>query len=136
MLHVKQSIIKESKLSCKYIDISFVLDKPLRVLGKFNVEPGKLPRTLDRYTVDRFAFKESAVIEITEVPDYDPTVKKPIMSGGLGRGRGGGRGRGLGGGQTAYKPPTSSSFDPTLNQQELTLEPVFDLDSQNDFPAL
>ena len=92
ILEVKKEIIKQLDLSCKYIDISFVLNKPLRVLGKFNVEPGKLPRTLDRYVVERFAFKDEIEVEITEIDDYDPSVKKPLMSGGMGRDRGMGRG--------------------------------------------
>ena len=35
----------------------------MRVLGKFNVEPGRLARTLDRYPLERFAFKDSVKLE-------------------------------------------------------------------------
>ena len=133
-IEVKKEIIKQLDLSCKYIDISFVLNKPLRVLGKFNVEPGKLPRTLDRYVIDRFAFKDEIEVEITEINDYDPLVKKPLMSGGMGRGRG--RGRGI---NTSYVPPSTrneSTFDHTSNQVTMDVEPNFNLDSQDDFPTL
>ena len=130
ILEVKKEIIKQLDLSCKYIDISFVLNKPLRVLGKFNVEPGKLPRTLDRYVIERFAFKDEIEVEITEINDYDPLVKKPLMSGGMGRGRGI---------NTSYVPPSTrneSTFDHTSNQVTMDVEPNFNLDSQDDFPTL
>ena len=77
ILEAKQEIMKQLSLSCTYIDLSFVLDKPMRVLGKFNVEPGKLPRTLDRYKLERFAFSDVIQVEIIDVDDYDPTFKKP-----------------------------------------------------------
>ena len=134
ILEVKKEIIKQLDLYCKYIDISFVLNKPLRVLGKFNVEPGKLPRTLDRYVVERFAFKDEIEVEITEIDDYDPSVKKPLLSGGMGRGRGMGRGI-----NTSYVPPSTrneSSFDHTSNQVTMYIEPNFILDSEDDFPTL
>ena len=67
ILMVKKEIIKQLDLSCKYIDITFVLEKPMRVLGKFNVEPGKLARTLDRHTLDKFAFKGDIPVTYEEV---------------------------------------------------------------------
>ena len=74
------------------MDLSFVLEKPIRILGKFNVEPGTVPRTLDRYTLERFAFKDVLNVEFTEVTDYDPKKlnRRKLMSGGMGRGAGGG----------------------------------------------
>ena len=48
ILDVKKRLIKELDLSCKYIDLEFCLERPMRVLGKFNVEPGKVPRPLDK----------------------------------------------------------------------------------------
>ena len=142
ILEAKQEIIKQLSLSCKYIDLTFVLDKPMRILGKFNVEPGKLPRTLDRYKLERFAFNDAIQVEIVEVDDYDPTFKKPLMSGGLGRGRGMGRGIGRGKSNsmdTTYVPPSSrdtSTFDHTSNQVSMHIEPTFVLDSEDDFPTL
>jgi hypothetical protein len=143
ILEAKQEIIKQFSLSCKYIDITFVLEKPMRVLGKFNVESGKLPRTLDRYKLERFAFNDIIQVEVVEVDDYDPSVKKPLMSG-MGRGRGGmgrgGMGRGIGNSMnTTYVPPSSrdiSTFDHTSNQVSMHIEPTFVLDSEDDFPSL
>ena len=127
ILQAKQEIIKQLDVACKYIDISFVLDKPMRVLGKFNVEPGRLARTFDRHTLDKFAFKDSVQVTYDVINDYDPSVRKPLMSGGMGRGRGDVTG--------TYKPPVSS-FDHTSLQQDMKLEPVYDLESNDDFPTL
>jgi len=139
ILEVKKEIIKQLDLPCKYIDMSFVLDKPMRVLGKFNVEPGKLPRTLDRYVVERFAFKGEIQVEITEIDNYDPSIKKPLMSGGMGRGRGG-MGRGMDSiNMPSYVPPSTrreSAFDHSSTELSMDVEPEFNLDSQNDFPSL
>ena len=137
ILEAKKHIIQQLDLSCKYIDINFVMEKPMRVLGKFNVEPGKLARTLDRYPLERFAFKDSIKLEYEIVEGYDPDKRKPLMSGGSrGRGSGIGSGRGLPGG--AYVPPSRSNslFNHEATQVELKLEPQFDLDSQEDFPSL
>ena len=63
-----------------YIDIDFTIDKPMRVLGKFNVEPGILPRTFDRYELDKFGIKDEIALTFHEVLDYTPftKVKKEI----------------------------------------------------------
>tara|TARA_B110001469_G_C9446794_1_gene225951 strand:+ start:91 stop:543 length:453 start_codon:yes stop_codon:yes gene_type:complete len=132
ILEVKKEIIKQLDLPCKYIDMSFVLDKPMRVLGKFNVEPGKLPRTLDRYVVERFAFKGEIKVEITEIEDYDPSIKKPLMSGGGGAG-------GAGINKLVYVAPSSrkeSIFNHTSSEMSMKVDPTFNLDSQDDFPSL
>ena len=49
----------------------------MRVLGKFNVEPGVLPRTFDRYELDKFGIKDEIALTFHEVLDYTPftTVK-------------------------------------------------------------
>ena len=132
ILEAKKHIIQQLDLSCKYIDISFNLEKPMRVLGKFNVEPGKLARTLDRYPLERFAFKDSVKVDYEMVEGYDPDKRVPLMGGSRGRGRG----LGLPGG--AYIPPTrkESTFNHESTQVEVKVEPQFDLDSQDDFPSL
>ena len=132
ILSVKKKVISELGLSCKYIDISFVMDKPSRILGKFNVEPGKAPKTFDRYPLERFAFKEEVNISYTEVEDYDPDApRKPLI---MSRGRG--RGRGLGPGFLETQGRSLSQFDHSVIRQEMKTEPTFSLDSQEDFPSL
>lgn len=144
LLDVKKSLIQSLELSSTYIDIVIDLEKPMRTIGKFNLEPGRMSRTLDRYPLDRFAFKEKLPITVQEVSDYDPTpVRKPLFSGG--RGRGGGRGSDL------YRPQINrpqinrphsilqnslSSFDSSQTRVEMTVEPTFDLTSQDEFPSL
>jgi hypothetical protein len=131
ILDVKKHIIKDKSLSCKYIDIEFCLERPMRILGKFNVEPGKVPRTFDRYKLEQFAFKDSITLSISEINDYDPDKPKiPLFSGGRGRGRG------------LSLPPVNSldravsSFNHTDTQIDMKTEPTFNLSSNDDFPSL
>ena len=139
MLEAKEYIMKELELTCLYIDIEFCLDRPMRVEGKFNIEPGKLSRTFDRYLLNQFAFKDKVTVIVNEVPDYDPhKPKKPFMSGGRGRGMSRGMSRGMGRGIGLTQP---SQFNTNLNQMDMfnenkSAENTFDLTSNNDFPSL
>jgi hypothetical protein len=132
LLDARKEIMKEFSLTCPYVDIKYILDKPIRVLGKFNVEPGVVPRTLDRYTLERFAFNDIINVEFTEVTDYDPKKKRvKLMSGGRGRGRGLNK--------SAYVPPSTrqeSTFDHENTELSMTVDPSFVLDSEDDFPSL
>ena len=141
ILDVKKRIIKEFNLSCKYIDLEFCLERPMRVLGKFNVEPGKVPRPLDKNMLSGFAFKDKVKLSYTEVSDYDPDKpRKPIVFGGRGRGRG--QGMGLNRGRGLSQPPVNSleraisSFNHNETVQEMNVEPTFNLSSNDDFPSL
>jgi len=145
ILAVKKELIKQLELTCPYIELSFKLDRPLRVPGKFNVDVGRMPRTFDRYILDRFAFSDKTIqVDYTEVVDYDPDkqVRKPLMSGGRGRGRGLSRSLGansLGADSLgAYVPPSreTSTFNHESAQVEMTVEPTFELASEDDFPSL
>lgn len=64
--------IKELYDITSYIDIDFQIEKPMRVLGKFNVEPGILPRTFDRYELDKFGIKGEINLTFHLVTDYTP----------------------------------------------------------------
>ena len=133
VLDVKKQLISQLELSSKYIDISFVMEKPMRVLGKFNVEPGKVPRTFDRYKLEQFAFKDKVLVEYTEITDYDPDKpKKPLFSGGRGRGRG----RGLSSPPINSLERAISSFNHNETVQDMNVEPTFNLSSNDDFPTL
>ena len=46
----------------------------MRVLGKFNVEPGILARTFDRYELDKFGIKDKINLTFYEVNDYKPYI--------------------------------------------------------------
>ena len=139
ILELKKEVIKVLGLECPYIDISYDINKPMRVLGKFNVEPGLLPRTFDNYALERFAFKEDVDVNIslTEVSDYEPRKRTPFISGGRGRGAGAGTSKAEGRGKATPQPYRLSTFDHTQNQVDMTIkEPTFSLDSQEDFPPL
>lgn len=65
--------IKEIYNISSYIDIDFKIEKPMRVLGKFNVEPGTLPRTFDRYELNKFGINKSEIdLTFCEVNHYTP----------------------------------------------------------------
>ena len=141
ILDVKKRLIKELDLSCKYIDLEFCLERPMRVLGKFNVEPGKVPRPLDKNMLSEFAFKDKVKLSYTEVNDYDPDKPRtPLVFGGRGRGRG--QGMGLNRGRGLSQPPVNSleraisSFNHKETVQDMKVEPTFNLSSNEDFPSL
>ena len=70
---LKKTIIKEFNVRCSYIDIDFQLERPIRSLGKFNLESGILPRSLDAYTFDRYGLDGKEVTAtFHEVEDYEP----------------------------------------------------------------
>ena len=66
--------IKEVYDILSYIDIDFQIEKPMRVLGKFNVEPGILARRFDRYELDKFGIKDKINLTFYEVNDYKPYI--------------------------------------------------------------
>ena len=109
----------------------------MRIEGKFNIEPGKLSRTFDRYTLNQFAFKDKLPVKLIEVTDYDPhKPKQKFISGGRGRGRGIGMSGdvGLSHPPRSHPPRSQSTFNTNLTQMDFV--DTFDLNSQNDFPAL
>ena len=70
---LKNKIISDFNLSVKYIDIDFLLDRPIRTLGLFNVEPGILARPLDMYPLERFGLAgRNVTITFIEVDNYTP----------------------------------------------------------------
>lgn len=143
-LDVKKKIIQQLGLSCNYIDITFDIDKPQRISGKFNLE-GRLPRPLDKKPLTDFAFKRSDTtlqdkinIIISEVNDYNPDLpRKPIMSKlNTGRNNAFGRGRSLSHPPVSCLERSLSTFDHNLSQQDMKVEPTFSLESPDDFPPL
>ena len=117
---LKDKIIKEFNLQCKYIDIDFQLERPIRSLGKFNLESGILPRPLDTYTFDRYGL-EGKTVQATfhEIVDYEPKKydKKFKHS------------------NTTQKYKVGGS-GMSMNSGDSVFEKGFDIDSENDFPSL
>ena len=70
--NLKDKIKEIYNISC-YIDIDFQIDKPMRILGKFNVEPGILARTFDRYELSKFGInRDEIALTFYEVENYTP----------------------------------------------------------------
>lgn len=105
----KKEIISDFGLSAKYIDIEFLLDRPIRTLGLFNVEPGVLPRPLDNYPLERFGLKGRTVnITFQEISDYSPVKNN----------------RGL------------VNLTRRFGDKKENIEQTFNLNSETDFPTL
>ena len=120
VLSLKKQIIERFKLKHDYIDIEFTIERPIREIGKFNLEKGKLPRTLDLYTFDRYGL-DGRTITATfyEVEDYQPIQRFPINR------------------------DTSLSFNKDMSYSEFKRSGLnkqsaktFDLKSDIDFPSL
>ena len=114
---LKDKIKKDYQLQeTEYVDLEFVLDKPIRVLGKFNVEPGIIPRTMDRYSLERFAFGDTDIQSTFHIVQNfkQPIVKKQ-------------KGKLLG----AYKAPVGE-----IKSGDSMDVPQFNIDSKDDFPSL
>ena len=115
MLDLKKEIIKLFELDCEYIDIISNVERPIRVLGKFNFDKGLQPRTLDNYPFNRFGIDERVIpIIFKEVFDYLPIIKKPSSNNSS---------------PSKYVPPNGQSL-------EVNNKPLYDLNNNNDFPSL
>ena len=82
ILQLKDKIKKDYDLEGNdYVDIEFLLEKPIRSLGKFNVEPGILPRTMDRYAFNRYEL-EGKHIQTTfhVVKNFKQPIRKSFFS--------------------------------------------------------
>lgn len=76
ILSLKNDIIKEFELTSGYVDLDFQLERPIRELGKFNLESGVIPRTLDNYNFDRYGLEGKTVnANYVEIDNYLPVKK-------------------------------------------------------------
>jgi len=120
LLDLKKEIINQYELSCKYIDVISNVERPIRVLGKFNYDKGLQPRTLDNYPFDRYGIDERTIPITFEINDeYKPIIKKASTNNGT---------------SSKYVPP---------NRQNIVEEEIvhpsqaqYDLNNPNDFPSL
>lgn len=118
ILSLKKQIIERFRVKSEYIDIDFQIDIPIREIGKFNLEKGILPRTLDLYTFDRYGLDEKTIkATFYEVENYEPP-------------------------QPRSKNKITFNKDLSyLKKEEPTNKPklsklTFDLNSNDDFPSL
>lgn len=73
ILSLKTKIIEGFNIKSNYIDLDFLLDRPIRSLGKFNLESGIIPRPLDSYKFERYGL-DGKIIRATYhiVNDFQP----------------------------------------------------------------
>ena len=109
---LKLDIIKDFNLKCEYIDLNITIEIPIRVLGKYNMEPGIIPRTMDMYQFEKYGI-DNKIITATfnEITDYKPYEKSRNSNTLIGR---------------------------ALNREsESIVESItYDLESNDDFPPL
>ena len=115
-LNVKKKIINDLFNGIGYIDINFLLDKTKRTFGKFNLDPGPLPRIFDNRLLSDFGL-DYDVLKI-KIESYDNSSnindfsKKKINNTNNGK----------------YLPPNLKKKSDSQNK-----EFIFD---ENDFPSL
>ena len=120
LLDLKKEIIKQYELECKYIDVISNVERPIRVLGKFNYDKGLQPRTLDNYPFDRYGIDERTIPITFEINDeYKPIIKKASVKNGT---------------ASKYVPPNRQSLNEDSGIQPSPAN--YDLNNFNDFPAL
>lgn len=119
ILCLKKKIIAEFKLVTKYIDLDFKIDRPIRSMGKFNLDKGIMPRTFDNYTLDRWELVNKTInCTFIEIRDYKPFIKKPIINN-----------------KSRYIPP-SRAHDLKSGDEYIKKDVTFNINSNDDFPTL
>lgn len=117
MLDLKKEIIKQFEVDCKYIDITSNVERPIRVLGKFNFDKGVQPRTLDNYPFNRFGIDERTIpITFDEEQNYLPIIKKSSATNGT---------------SSKYVPPNAQSMEASE-----PLQSQYNIESELEFPKL
>lgn len=120
IIDLKKNIIKEYNLNSKYIDLIFQLDKPIRAMGKFNLEAGLMPRTFDNYKLDKWNLENKEInIIFKEIDDYVEDTYLPIIKNTHNT--------------SCYRPPSGNI---ETGQSFVKKEPEYKLDSNEDFPSL
>ena len=114
ILSLKNKIIQEFNIESNYIDLEFLLDRPIRSLGKFNLESGIIPRPLDSYKFDRYGLDEKTVKATYHViTDFQP--KKYERN---------------------FKHVNLSQKYKSKNENTPEIENTYDINSNDDFPSL
>ena len=120
ILSLKKYIINEFKLECKYIDLDFKNETPIRGMGKFNLDKGIILRTFDNYKLEKWNLDNKDIqCELIEVNDYEPERIIPIIKKSN---------------SNIYRPP-SKSFE-IKSGENYIVQPMYSLESQTDFPTL
>ena len=116
---VKKVVMDKFKIENKNVDLELCLDKPIRSLGKFNVEPGMIPRTMDRYQLHRYEMDGRTISCNVHLVD------KHIVSGPIRKKRQ----------SFLHSCLKTSTFDCNAEQQSCDPK-TFDINNEDDFPSL
>jgi hypothetical protein len=109
---VKDTLIKELNLTAEYIDLIFLVERPIRTMGCFNIEKGEMSQVMDQYELSRFGLKDNMTLNIgyKVVDNYKP-YKAPIK-------------------------PRQFNLHKKEGYRVVPQEAIFKLDSEDDFPSL
>ena len=82
IIDLKKIIINDYYQGNGYIDLYFLLDKTKRTFGKFNLDPGLMPRTLDNRSLENFGLEndEIKVMVKNHINDIPKTIDKKNLS--------------------------------------------------------
>ena len=117
VINTKKNIIKLFNLDCKYIDIYFKLERPIRYMGKFNLDNGLFLRTFDNYKLNKWHLENKLLkCDIFEINDYEFETFKPIVKKSN---------------QTNYRPPSKS----IKSGEDINQKINYNLNSSDDFPT-
>lgn len=117
MLDLKNIIIKNLELNVQYIDLDFQIERPIRGMGKMNLEKGVLPRTMDNFPFNRYNLEGKDIICVPiPVENYLPQVKAKN-----------------GNPQSIYTPPAMKNNNGPKEYKNIA---TYNLDSTDDFPSL
>lgn len=110
---VKNTLIKELELKSQYIDLLFLVERPIRNLGHFNIEKGVMSRVMDQYELSKFGLKDNMTLNIgyKSVDNYQPF-------------------------DSTRKKVSMNHLKKTENVRVVPKEATFKLDSEEDFPSL
>ena len=115
ILSLKNKIIKEFDITTNYIDLEFILERPIRSLGKFNLESGIIPRPLDSYKFDRYGLDGKTVNATYHiVNDFQPKKYERVFK----------------------HVNLSQKYKNEKLEKIETEKNIFDINSESDFPSL
>ena len=83
IIDIKKNVIKDFFNDKGYIDINILLEKTKRTFGKFNLDPGILPRIFDNKTLEDFGLNDFTLnikVESHTNENVDTLDKKVIKN--------------------------------------------------------
>ena len=114
IIGIKNKIITTLNLQAKYIDLFYLIDRPIRGIGKFTIENGISPRTMDNNLLSDYNLdNKEIVVSYKIVDDYKEHIHRPTLI------------------KRYYKNTGSNESNNNLSEN-----PIYNLDSEIDFPKI